>query len=323
MKIRIFFSIVCMVAALCACDDGIPVDLEFDQFKKVYLSAANDDAKTIALQSTRDTSFVFGNVAYGGTTYFGEGNIIVEIATDFSLVESYNTDHKTSYEPLPDESFAFDMTKLVIENGYSYSGISTLFLVPGELDTDKEYLLPVVIKSATGNVAVNEEKKTAYWAFVFSGDARPVEKDIFPLTLLPDTKNQMDIITGDDFLTLKSTGGDPYIQTSKLGSALSDGANQVFTFEYKSNKTVTKAELFYCVAGGPEGGKSSKQTITIPQASEWTRFEFDLSTAIDSFGFGVNNSGGKEPAEHFFRFDPATEADYEISIRKIQIEVYN
>ncbi len=323
MKLRSFFSIICMVTVLCACDDGIPVDLEFDQFKKLYLSAANDNAKSITLQSIRDTSFVFGNVAYGGTTYFGGGNIIVEIAADFALVELYNTDHKTTFEPLPEGSFAFDMTKLVIENGYSYSGISTLFLIPGELDTDKEYLLPVVIKSATGGVPVNEEKRTAYWAFAFSGSARPVQKDIYPLTLLADTKNQMDVITGDNFVILKCTDGDPYIQTSKLGSALSGGANRVFTFEYKSNKNMTKAELFYCVGGGADGAKSSKQTITIPQASEWTRFEFDLSTAINSFGFGVNNSGGQEPKDHFFRFDPANEADYEISIRKIQVEVYN
>jgi hypothetical protein len=250
MKLRSFFSILCIVAGLSACDDGIPEDLEFDQFKKLYLSAANDDAQSITLLTTRDTSFVFGKVAYGGTTHFEQGNITADIAADFSLVESYNTDHKTAYEPLPDECFALSMTSLVIENGNSYSGIAKLFLAPGGLDTEKEYLLPVVIQSVTGNVAVNEGKKTAYWAFGFSGSSRPVQKNIYPLEFLTQGKNNIDVTAEGGVTTLRSTGGDPNIATSTLKRPLSDGTNRVIAFEYISNKTVTNAEFFYCVAGG-------------------------------------------------------------------------
>src|SRR5690606_553956 len=94
------------------------------------------------------------------------------------------------------------------------------------------------------------------------------------------------------------------------------------SFEYKSNKSVTDAEFFYCVADGPQGGVSSGQTITIPEAAEWTRFELDLSTAIADFGFGINNSGGQDPANQFFRFDPTGGPGYELTIRNLQVESF-
>jgi hypothetical protein len=316
-------GILCAAALLWSCGEPVPT-VENDRFKKLYLSAANDDAKSIILLTARDTSFVFGRVTYGGTTCFEQGDITAEIAADFSLVNSYNTNHNTAYEPLPDECFTFGMTTLVIGNGNNYSGSATLFLSPGKLDTEKEYLLPVVMQSVTGTVAVDEEKKTAYWAFGFRRSSPPlVLKDIYPLELLTGGMNQIDLTSSDGVTTLKTIGADPNLYTSTLGRPLSDGIKRVIAFEYISNRTVTNTEFFYCVAGGPEGGKSSGEAITIPQASEWTRFEFDLSTAINSFGFGVDNSGGREPADHFFRFDPTGDAGYEISIRNFQIEIYS
>lgn len=316
MRLINFLSILCVVVGLSACDDGIPEKLEFAEFKKVYLSSASDAPRRVSLLSVRDTSIVFGNVAYGGTTWFGEGDIVANIAPDFSLVESYNEENLTSYEPLPEDSFAFDITKLVIASGHSYSTVAKLFFVPGELDVYTTYMLPVVIESVSGNLEVNEDKNTAYLIIAFGGDAVPVKKDLYPLSFVTTSGvNNMTVTQGDGFITMISTGGDPNITTTKLGRVMAEGEHRVVAFEYISNKNNTKAEFFYCVAGGAEGGKSSGQSITIPQASDWTRFEFDLTTAINSFGFGTS-------ADHFFRFDPINEAGYEISIRNLQVEVY-
>lgn len=119
-----------------------------------------------------------------------------------------------------------------------------------------------------------------------------------------------------------STGGDPWIHTTTLGRILGKAEVTVVSFEYKSNIAVNDAEFFYCVAGGPQGGVSSGANIPIPQASEWTRFEFDLSDAVDRFGFGVNSSGGAAPENHFLRFDITSGPGFEITIRDFQVETF-
>ena len=330
MKLIRSFFIICVAVGISACDDGVPENLDFEQFKSLYLSSAGDRVRRVSFPADmkRDTSFVFGNIAYGGTMYFGQGNIVAEIGADFSLIEAYNTENNSTFEPLPEESFAFSMTKLVIENGMKYSGVSNLFLSPSKLEAGTEYMLPVTIKSTTGEIAVNDEKKTAYWAFVVRSEdddddnGRPIPIDLVSLDFRAETAMRMTVTQESDFTILRTDGNDPFVSTTVLGRTLLTGRT-ILAMEYKSNKTVTNAQFFYCVNGGAAGGVSSAQNITVPEASDWTWFEFDLSEAISRWGFGVNNSGGRPPTEHFLRYDPVADgAGYEISIRKFQIEVH-
>jgi hypothetical protein len=332
MKIKSFFSIVCIVVGICACDDGIPENLEFDQFKNVYFSAASDQIKRISLsvEMENDTSFVFGNVAYGGTTYSGQGNISVTIGADFSLVETYNAENNTAFEPLPETSFGFDITTLVIENGKKQSGATNLFVIPSELEAGKEYLLPVSIISATG-LPVNDAKKTAYWSFSArsseggdDGPKRPIPLDIIPLSFRSDGIKNITVTQDSEGVTLTCLGSDPFIPTSSLGRPLSGGTRYIIAMEYKSNKASTNGQFFFCVSGGAAAGISTPENLTIPQADDWSWYEFDLAGAMKDFGFGVNNSRGKDPAEHFLRFDPASNAPdpYILTIRTFQIEVH-
>ncbi|WP_352421158.1 RagB/SusD family nutrient uptake outer membrane protein, partial [Proteiniphilum sp.] len=149
-----------------------------------------------------------------------------------------------------------------------------------------------------------------------------IEKDIFPLKFLPSVVNNISVSENNDEVTLTSTGSDPWIHTSTLGKPLGDAEKKVISFQYKSNIRVTNAEFFFCVAGGPQGGRSSGENIVIEQASEWTRFEYDLSTAISNWGFGVDASGGAQPENHFLRFDITGGAGYEITIKDFQIETF-
>lgn len=148
-----------------------------------------------------------------------------------------------------------------------------------------------------------------------------IEKDLISLTFIDPKNNVATTSSGDEF-TITTTGSDPWITTTQLNEALPAGEKRLITFEYKSNKTITDAEFFYCVAGGPQGGVSSGQNIVIEQASEWKRFEFDLSSAISNFGFGVNANGGQEPARHFLRFDPTGGDGYELTVRNFRIESF-
>ncbi len=148
-----------------------------------------------------------------------------------------------------------------------------------------------------------------------------VDKDLFPLSFGTTVNNVTATKNGDE-VTLKTTGSDPWIFTSTLTRALTAGSKRLVTFEYKSNKSITDAEFFFCVAGGPQGGVETGQNIKIDQASEWTRFEYDLSSAISTWGFGVNANGGAMPENHFLRFDVTGGSGYEITIRNFRIECF-
>lgn len=193
---------------------------------------------------------------------------------------------------------------------------------------DAQHLQPIV-NAASGYDPANPYvgRDPRFYASVYYNNSPrsltsgTINKDLTPLSLIEPLNNITTASNGNEF-TITTTGGDPWITTTRLNGVLPAGERQVISFEYKSNKSVSDAEFFYCVAGGPQGGVSSGQTITIPEASEWTRFEFDLSTAIENFGFGVNNSGGQDPADHFFRFDPTGNPGYELTIRNFQIESF-
>jgi hypothetical protein len=146
-----------------------------------------------------------------------------------------------------------------------------------------------------------------------------VSKDIYPIDF-DEVINAMTITRGDGFVTLNSTGADPWIHCTPLGRPLSAGSARIVSFEYKSNRANGGGEFFFCVAGGPQGGR--ELPVNIPAASEWTRFEYDLTPAINEWHFGVDNWGGAEPENHFLRFDIDGNAGYEISIRNFQVEVF-
>ncbi|MGV3762516.1 RagB/SusD family nutrient uptake outer membrane protein [Parapedobacter sp.] len=194
--------------------------------------------------------------------------------------------------------------------------------------SDAQHLEPI-INTASGydpaNPYVGRDPRF-YASIYYNNSPRSLTSGNIDKTLIPlsftETVNNVTAVSTDDGVTLSTTGGDPWIFTTMLNEVLPAGEKRLITFEYKSNKTITNAEFFYCVAGGPQGGVSSGENIVIEESSEWKRFEYDLSTAIANFGFGVNANGGQEPANHFLRFDLSGNAGYEITIRNFNIESF-
>ncbi len=193
--------------------------------------------------------------------------------------------------------------------------------------SDENHLQPI-INTGSGYDPANpyEGRDPRFYASIYYNDSprtlsSSIDKDLFPLSFTP-TVNNVSASEGEEGTTLTTTGGDPWIFTTTLNRALTAGTNQLITFEYKSNYSIADAEFFFCVAGGPQGGVETGQNISIPEASEWTRFEYDLSTAISSWGFGVNASGGQGPENHFLRFDVGNSTGYEITIRNFRIECF-
>jgi len=194
--------------------------------------------------------------------------------------------------------------------------------------SDAQHLQPIV-NAASGYDPLNpyDGRDPRFYASVYYNNSPRsltsgnIEKDLIPLTF-SSTVNNVSASKNGDETTLKTTSSDPWIHTGTLGKAIPNGEKRVISFEYKSNKAVSNAEFFFCVAGGPQGGVSTGENIPIPEATEWKRFEYDLSSAITKWGFGVNNSGGQAPENHFIRFDLTSGADYEITIKNFQIESF-
>ncbi|MDR0714918.1 MAG: DUF1735 domain-containing protein [Bacteroidales bacterium] len=172
MNRKYFFNIAfriavpCCVALMVSCtDDGIPENLEFEQFKYLYFPSANTVNK-ITFVRERDSVFHWEGLCYGGTTNFNQGEIRAEIGVDPSLVTSYNTANNTAFLPLPAGCYELSGASQVIENGKNYSeGGSLTIKNVAVLDTDREYLLPVTILSVgESNIPTNDERKTLWWS---------------------------------------------------------------------------------------------------------------------------------------------------------------
>ncbi|MDR2469149.1 MAG: RagB/SusD family nutrient uptake outer membrane protein [Tannerella sp.] len=194
--------------------------------------------------------------------------------------------------------------------------------------SDANRLQPI-INPASGydpnNPYVNRDPR--FYASIYYNEAPRsltsgrIDKTIYPLQFT-STINNITVTQNGDEITLETTGGDPWIHTTQLGKPLTGDEKRVVAFEYKSEKSIGDSEFFYCVAGGPQGGVETGSNISIPAASEWTRFEYDLADGINRFGFGVNASGGAQPETHFFRFDVTGGAGYKITLRNFQVECY-
>ncbi|MGI6520471.1 MAG: RagB/SusD family nutrient uptake outer membrane protein [Fermentimonas sp.] len=194
--------------------------------------------------------------------------------------------------------------------------------------SDGDRLVPI-INTASGYDPQKpyEGRDPRFYASIYYNNAPrslggKIEKNIYPLSFLEAPKNNVSYSLNNGETTLSGTGSDPWIHTTNLGKPLVAAARVIVSFEYKSNKAVHNAEFFYCVAGGPQGGVSSGENVRIPQASDWTRFEFDLMPAVERFGFGVNASGGAQPQNHHLRFDLTPNAGLTITIRNFQIETF-
>ncbi|MDR1172445.1 MAG: DUF1735 domain-containing protein [Bacteroidales bacterium] len=127
----------------------------------------------------------------------------------------------------------------------------------------------------------------------------------------------------------------PHIFTSPIGAIVNttNNTHRIFSFEYKSSYTTTEAKLYCCVRYYMEDDpKRNFSDLTMAAATEWTRYEIDLTPAIDGTGnwaFFVAGKGasGIWPAtpleDQWFDLVPRQNFDpYEISIRNIQVELW-
>jgi hypothetical protein len=89
----------------------------------------------------------------------------VEIAADPSLVEAYNRKYHKNYKPLPAGSFNLSASTLRIEPENLRSNAAKLVIADdSRFEEGSNYLMPVTITAARGDVRVLEASKTVYFA---------------------------------------------------------------------------------------------------------------------------------------------------------------
>ncbi|MDR1624620.1 MAG: RagB/SusD family nutrient uptake outer membrane protein [Tannerellaceae bacterium] len=143
-------------------------------------------------------------------------------------------------------------------------------------------------------------------------------KTIVPIPWYPASRNNIDVTENEDgSITFKTVGDDPWITTDYTGEELPPNEKRLISFEYKSNKPLVGGDMamfFFCGDWGVFQHLPNP-FFEVPQASDWTRIEYDLSEAIETFGFS------KSPKD-WLRFDPGANEGLEITIRNFQMESF-
>jgi len=143
-----------------------------------------------------------------------------------------------------------------------------------------------------------------------------------PLYFTPSCLSNEATVTdnADGSSTILTSGGDGWVLSTPMDGSIPAGAlSRKIIFEYKSNQANPQAEFFWAFDGG-FWGTVETYFFDIPQASDWTTFEYDLDVPnsdghnIDYWGWGTNGQ------THQLRFDVSTASGYEITIRNFRVE---
>jgi hypothetical protein len=187
--------------------------------------------------------------------------------------------------------------------------------------SDERHLQPIV-NAASGYDPANpyEGRDPRFYASVYyNGAPRQLGEpgvgrdDHFPLTLETSGNNVAVTVQDDGSYRIETTGGDPFLMTSSLGSALNAPPGAIsIRMEYRAPKTIQNAEFFFAMPD-PAGGIETGQILTFAEAADWTVWELDISDWVAQFGWGAAN--------HRLRFDVGNDGGSVIDVRNMEVAV--
>ena len=164
MKKVILFLFCISLVGVYSCNDPLP-EVEIKDFMYLSLTGAvnNPQIKTLDLNNNRDTVFNI-SVSYGGTTNYKRGTIEATIEVDLSLVNQFNADNATNYQPMAAGTYELNANKAVIEDGRNSSIPLKLTIKKSAMDFSSKYLIPVTVKSISGGegLSLNDDLKTLF-----------------------------------------------------------------------------------------------------------------------------------------------------------------
>ena len=143
-------SIIAFAALFAGCQNKVEqISLTDDAVLK--LSSETIDGKIILLEPKTRTIDIRVEAEK-----MSDEPLLVDIAADESLVESYNQEHGTTYRMPPSGAYSISGDNLLLPRFNTLSSTGTVSLISsGLLDTD-EYLLPVTISDIDGSVKVKK-----------------------------------------------------------------------------------------------------------------------------------------------------------------------
>lgn len=126
------------------------------------------------------------------------------------------------------------------------------------------------------------------------------------------TGNNMNIANpSTNNYTIVTTGNDPYVSTTTLGSALQTDS-VVLTFEYKASSEIDDVQLFFA---SPISESRSIHVGSIAAASVWTMWSVVLKDERSKFGWGG--------MENYLRMDFGNNSGITINLRNIYFRGMN
>ncbi len=148
---RILILLLAVAGFACACGDDVRVDLDIkdaDSYCTVYVAQACNSPveKTFTREDTSIELPV--NIFLGGPKTAWE-QITAEFELDNSLVSSYNELTGKTYLQIPSEACTVEAASAVIEVGENSSSPVKVTVDPGMLKGNKQYLLPVAMKTCS------------------------------------------------------------------------------------------------------------------------------------------------------------------------------
>ncbi len=213
MKTYLVFSLGLIIFIMSACKDTTEVGdglLMTGTESNSLVKFAIDENSTDYAVSVTSTSLVGSDVT-------------IDIEVDTTLVATYNSKMGTSYYPIPDGACKLSESEVVISSGKSISSASTVSItdetnfVPGRV-----YLIPVTIKSTSGNIEIIEANKT-----IFLKVSRTLK---FYAPNVANSKMAYQFLLPDPISSLPVYTWEVKIYATKFRSASASGTTRVCSF---------------------------------------------------------------------------------------------
>lgn len=170
---KILYAFACIVAGVVITSCNKPEIIHYSKEGNIYMPmAASSNSKMALILADTPQVVIFG-AAYGGLNYPSQ-DIAVNFAIDSAAINNYNSQHGTSYNLLPSNSYSISSFNGVIKSGTTSSNALPINITTKNLNRSLKYILPVTIKSATGGF-IDSSLRTTYFLI---DTIQRLEKDI-------------------------------------------------------------------------------------------------------------------------------------------------
>ncbi|MDR0575448.1 MAG: RagB/SusD family nutrient uptake outer membrane protein [Tannerella sp.] len=196
-------------------------------------------------------------------------------------------------------------------------------LIPITGYSDAGHLQPI-INTASGYDPENpyEGRDPRFYATIYFNEAVRdlgtgglARDDHYPLGLTLSGNNISVTDVGDGEFHIETSGGDPFVPTTTLGTNIETGTGSVLLkFKYKSNNDIRNAQFFF-MSPGAAGGQSTPENVVLNKTDEWKEFELDLTPYRENSWWRWGEAG------HALRFDVGSGAGNIVDIKDMEINM--